>query len=66
MLNLLSTYIQKKKLITNTNEIETIKPFQNILKDIQEKRRVFPKGHINNNAVQRNGNGIYGNVCRGI
>jgi hypothetical protein len=48
MLNLLSTYIQKKKLNTNTNEMETIKPFHNILKDIQEKRRVFPKGHINN------------------
>lgn len=31
----------KEKLNKNTNETETIKPFHNILKSIQEKRRVF-------------------------
>jgi hypothetical protein len=64
--NQYSTYPPKEKINKSTNKIESIKPFHNILKDIQEQRRVFPKGHINNMLYKEIGNGIYGNVCRGI
>lgn len=43
-----------------------LKPFQGIIKDVQAKRRVFAKGHINNLLYKEMGNGIYGNVVRGM
>jgi hypothetical protein len=42
------------------------KPFHGILKDIQTLIRQFTKGHINNMMYKEIGNGIYGNVCKGI
>jgi hypothetical protein len=59
-------YIHPKEKLNNiTNEMETIKPFYKIFKDIQASRRNFPKGHLNNMLYKEIGNGIYGNVCRG-
>lgn len=43
-----------------------IKPFHSIIKDIQEKRREYPKGHILNLLYKEMGNSIYGNLVRGM
>lgn len=43
-----------------------IKPFEDILKEIQSKRRQYPKGDINNLLYKEMGNSIYGNSVRGI
>jgi hypothetical protein len=51
------------KKLTETKEI---KPFNLILKQIQEKRREYPKGTINNLMYKEIGNSIYGSVVRGI
>jgi hypothetical protein len=64
-------YIQPKykKVFNNyTKEMDDIeiKPFQNIINDIQEKRRTFKKGTIENALYKEMGNSIYGNVVRGI
>jgi hypothetical protein len=45
---------------------DTIKPFYGIIKDIQAKRREFPKGTVNNMLYKEMGNSIYGNVVRGM
>jgi len=54
----------KSKPISNKREI--IKPFYSIIKNIQKMRREYPKGHVKNAMYKEIGNGIYGNVCRGI
>jgi hypothetical protein len=41
-------------------------PFQEIINELQAKRRDFPKGHIMNSLYKELGNSIYGNVVRGI
>jgi hypothetical protein len=41
-------------------------PFQEIINELQAKRREFPKGHIMNSLYKELGNSIYGNVVRGI
>lgn len=42
------------------------KPFETILKLVQEKRREYPKGTISNLMYKEIGNSIYGSVVRGI
>jgi hypothetical protein len=63
----LFTYHRLKN--TNIGEVEiitSIKPFNTIIKEIQSKRREFPKGHNLNLLYKEMGNSIYGNVVRGI
>jgi len=43
-----------------------IKPFQAIFNDIQEKRRRYKKGTVENALYKEMGNSIYGNVVRGM
>lgn len=43
-----------------------IKPFHEIIKEIQAKRREYEKGHILNLLYKEMGNSIYGNVVRGM
>ena len=52
--------------LSNNRETVTVKPFYGIIKNIQKLRREYPKGHIKNAMYKEIGNGIYGNVCRGI
>jgi hypothetical protein len=56
----------KERLNPIKNEMDVLKPFFKILKDIQGFRRTYPKGTINNMLYKEIGNGIYGNVCRGM
>ena len=69
-INIISAfYIPPVKKVTKVGEIrlKTInKPFYEIIKKIQEKRREHPKGHILNLLYKEMGNSIYGNVVRGI
>lgn len=44
----------------------SIKPFEDILKEIQAKRREYEKGSISNLLYKEMGNSIYGNTVRGI
>jgi hypothetical protein len=46
--------------------MESLKPFFKILKDIQGFIREYPKSKFNNRMYKEIGNGIYGNVCRGM
>jgi hypothetical protein len=55
-----TTYIAGEK-----TEVIT-KPFFEIFKDIQAKRREYPKGTLYNLLYKEMGNSIYGNVVRGI
>jgi len=62
-------YIHPKiKKVFKKEEVELIqiKPFKNIINDIQCKRREFSKGTIENALYKEMGNSIYGNVVRGI
>ena len=45
---------------------ETAKPFQEIILELQRKRREHPKGHILNALYKELGNSIYGNIVRGM
>jgi len=56
--------IVKKVGIVNVNL--TVKPFQDVIKEVQEKRREYPKGHVLNSLYKEMGNSIYGNVVRGM
>lgn len=49
-----------------TTQSETIKPFYSIIKEIQGKRKEYPKGHVLNLLYKEMGNSIYGNVVRGM
>ena len=42
------------------------RPFTTVLKQVQEKRREYPKGTISNLMYKEIGNSIYGSVVRGI
>jgi hypothetical protein len=56
-----------KNVMIDGEEKEIItKPFFEIFKDIQAKRREYPKGTIYNLLYKEMGNSIYGNVVRGI
>ena len=44
----------------------TVKPFEMIIKQVQEKRREYPKGTLNNLMYKEIGNSIYGSVVRGM
>jgi hypothetical protein len=60
-------YIPPKEQLDGISGKKTIlKPFYPLFKDIQAKRREFPKGHFLNAMYKEIGNGIYGNVCRGM
>lgn len=48
------------------SEYKELKPFATVLKQVQEKRREYPKGTINNLMYKEIGNSIYGSVVRGI
>jgi hypothetical protein len=43
-----------------------IKPFYEIIKEIQRKRKEYPKGSVNNMLYKEMGNSLYGNVVRGM
>jgi hypothetical protein len=45
---------------------DIIRPFAEILKQIQAKRREYPKGTINNLMYKEIGNSIYGSTVRGM
>jgi len=45
---------------------DTLYPFKDIIKEVQAKRREFPKGSINNLLYKEMGNSIYGGVVRGM
>ena len=47
-------------------EYKEHKPFSQILKEIQAKRREYTKGSISNMIYKELGNGIYGSVVRGL
>lgn len=49
-----------------SGEYSEHKPFSSILKSVQEQRRDYPKGTINNMMYKEIGNSIYGSVVRGI
>lgn len=60
-------YIAPKTTVDyHTNDPTNIKPFYNILKNIQTLRREYKKGTVLNAMYKEIGNGIYGNVCRGM
>lgn len=64
-------YIQPKEKtkfnnITKEKEVYPMKPFHAIIKDVQSKRREHPKGTVLNMLYKEMGNGIYGNVVRGM
>lgn len=60
-------HIEPKKWWNPIKKVnEKIKPFKGIIYDIQAKRRIFKKGDINNMLYKEMGNGIYGNVVRGL
>jgi hypothetical protein len=56
----------KEKYNIDKVKHEVIKPFHGIIKNVQALRREFPKGHINNMLYKEMGNGMYGNIVRGI
>lgn len=56
----------KEQLDPTTNDMVTLKPFKELFKEIQARRKQYPKGHFLNTMYKEIGNGIYGNVCRGI
>jgi hypothetical protein len=51
---------------SKSEDFFTVKPFELILRNVQEKRREYPKGTISNLIYKEIGNGIYGSVVRGI
>jgi hypothetical protein len=42
------------------------RPFETVIKTVQERRREFPKGSISNLMYKEIGNSIYGSVVRGM
>lgn len=48
------------------SEYKVVKPFETVIKLVQEKRREYPKGSISNLMYKEIGNSIYGSVVRGI
>jgi hypothetical protein len=42
------------------------RPFESIIKTIQAKRKLYPKGTINNYLYKLMGNSIYGALVRGL
>ena len=51
---------------SNPEQSFITKPFETIIKIVQEKRREHPKGTIHNLMYKEIGNSIYGSVVRGI
>jgi hypothetical protein len=50
----------------SNSEHTDLRPFSTVLKQVQEKRREYPKGTISNLMYKEIGNSIYGSVVRGI
>lgn len=60
-------YIHPKvKLDPVKNEVVYMKPFHGIINKLQSMRREFPKGTVNNMLYKELGNGIYGNLVKGL
>ena len=57
---------QKEKINVFNNKLEPVKPFHQIIKDLQSLRKKYPKKHINNLLYKELGNGLYGNIVRGM
>ena len=60
------TTIERKLKKLNKTIIETVKPFYDIVDELQAKRREYPKDHVLNALYKQMANSIYGNVVRGI
>ena len=60
------TTIERKLKKLNKTIVETVKPFYDIVDELQAKRREYPKGHVLNALYKQMANSIYGNVVRGI
>jgi hypothetical protein len=43
-----------------------MKPFSAIINNLQSLRRLYPKGTVNNMLYKELGNGIYGNIVKGL
>jgi hypothetical protein len=43
-----------------------MKPFNAIINNLKTLRRQFPKGTVNNMLYKELGNGIYGNIVKGL
>lgn len=56
----------KEELNVLVNEKKSIKPFYNIIKELTNLRRVHKKGTLKNLLYKELGNGIYGNVVKGM
>jgi len=56
----------KEKVVGRMTIKIPVKPFDEIIKELQEKRREYPKGHILNSLYKEMANSIYGNVVRGM
>ena len=64
-----SYYIPPKETKRKVGPVEIttpIKPFCDIIGEIQAKRREFPKGSVLNLLYKEMGNSIYGNLVRGM
>jgi hypothetical protein len=62
-------YIPPKEVVTRLRGREykhSVKPFEDIIHELQSKRREFPKGHVMNTLYKELANSIYGNLVRGM
>jgi hypothetical protein len=57
---------EKEKKVGVMNIKQTVKPFHEIIKEVQSNRQKHPKGHFMNFLYKELGNSIYGNVVRGM
>lgn len=64
-LNLLSIYTLNKNWHLK-NEAILMKHFNAIINKLQSLRIQYPKGTVNNMLYKELGNGIYGNIVKGI
>lgn len=55
-----------KYSIVDGKKVYTDKPFYSVIKDLQKKRREYPKKTVFNLLYKELGNSIYGNVVKGI
>ena len=54
------------KTIGGEDNKNVSRPFETILKTVQERRREYPKGSLSNLMYKEIGNSIYGSVVRGM
>ena len=56
----------KKEFSKSDKEYISLKPFKEIIKELQRLRKLYPKKTVNNLTYKEIGNSIYGNVVRGM